>query len=130
MNISVGRIIDMQTAITKVAVALKFTVHVVQSFIKGHRKSGVISIKHSRDELSHLEWTSFSTFVCHIIIEKLVVVRFNWLLFVSVPKCRDVVPGSTDRPTVDETESTCIYVKRHTRHAQHPQLTHTLPGAS
>ena len=32
-----------------VAVALKFTVHVVQSFIKGHRKSGVILIKHSRD---------------------------------------------------------------------------------
>ena len=32
-----------------VAVALKFTVHGVQSFIKGHRKSGVISIKHSRD---------------------------------------------------------------------------------
>ena len=31
------------------AVALKFTVHGVQSFIKGHRKSGVISIKHSRD---------------------------------------------------------------------------------
>ena len=29
--------------------ALKFTVHVVQSFIKGHRKSGVISIKYSRD---------------------------------------------------------------------------------
>ena len=29
--------------------ALKFTVDVVQSFIKGHRKSGVISIKHSRD---------------------------------------------------------------------------------
>ena len=28
---------------------VKFTVHVVQSFIKGHRKSGVISIKHSRD---------------------------------------------------------------------------------
>ena len=27
--------------------ALKFTVHGVQSFIKGHRKSGVISIKHS-----------------------------------------------------------------------------------
>ena len=26
---------------------MKFTVHVVQSFIKGHRKSGVISIKHS-----------------------------------------------------------------------------------
>ena len=24
-------------------------VHVVQSFVKGHRKSGVISIKHSRD---------------------------------------------------------------------------------
>ena len=31
------------------AVALKFTVHGVQAFIKGHRKSGVISIKHSRD---------------------------------------------------------------------------------
>ena len=29
--------------------ALKLTVHVVQSFIKGHRKSGVISIKHSSD---------------------------------------------------------------------------------
>ena len=29
--------------------ALKFTVHGVQSFIKGQRKSGVISIKHSRD---------------------------------------------------------------------------------
>ena len=27
--------------------ALKFTVHVVQSFIKGHRKSGVTSRKHS-----------------------------------------------------------------------------------
>ena len=32
-----------------VAVALKFTVHGVQSFMKGHRKSGVISIKHSRN---------------------------------------------------------------------------------
>ena len=49
MNISVGGITEIQTAITKVAVALKFTVHGVQSFIKGHRKSGVISIKHSRD---------------------------------------------------------------------------------
>ena len=29
--------------------ALKFTVHVVQSFIKGHRKSGMFSIEHSRD---------------------------------------------------------------------------------
>ena len=29
--------------------ALKFTVHLVQSFIKGHRNSGVISIKHSGD---------------------------------------------------------------------------------
>ena len=51
-NISVGGVIEIQTAITKdlpVAVALKFTVHGVQSFIKGHRKSGVISIKHSRD---------------------------------------------------------------------------------
>ena len=34
--------------------ALKFTVHVVQAFIKGHRKSGVISIKHSRDITSPL----------------------------------------------------------------------------
>ena len=49
MNISVGGVIDIQTAITKDAVALKFTVHGVKSFIKGHRKSGVISIKHSRD---------------------------------------------------------------------------------
>ena len=39
--------------------ALKFTVHGVQSFIKGHRKSGVISIKHSRDiELAHLQWNN------------------------------------------------------------------------
>ena len=37
MNICVG------------AVALQFTVPVVQSFIKGHGKSGVILIKHSRD---------------------------------------------------------------------------------
>ena len=36
--------------------ALKFTVHGVQSFIKGPRKSGVISIQHSRDELAHLQW--------------------------------------------------------------------------
>ena len=42
MNTSVG------------AVALKFTVHGVQSFIKGHRKSGVISIKHSRDSHNYL----------------------------------------------------------------------------
>ena len=51
-NISIEGVIGIQTAITKdcqLAVALKFTVHVVQSFIKGHRKSGVISIKHSRD---------------------------------------------------------------------------------
>ena len=47
LNISVGGVIDIQTAIA-VAVVLKFTVHVIQSFIKGHRKSGVISIKHSR----------------------------------------------------------------------------------
>ena len=39
-----------------VAVALKFTVHVVQSFIKGHRKSGVISIKHSRDKLNDVRF--------------------------------------------------------------------------
>ena len=28
---------------------INFTVHVVNSFIKGRRKSGVISIKYSRD---------------------------------------------------------------------------------
>ena len=43
MNISVGGVIQIQTL--PVAVPLKFTVHVVQSFIKAHRKSGVISIK-------------------------------------------------------------------------------------
>ena len=42
--------------------ALKFTVHGVQSFIKGHRKSGVISIKHSR-ELAHVEWNNVR-FLC------------------------------------------------------------------
>ena len=39
MNISVWGIIDIQTAILPVAVALKLTVHVVQPFIKGHRRS-------------------------------------------------------------------------------------------
>ena len=43
-NISLEGVIEIQTAITKVAMALKFTVHVVQSFIKGRRKSGMISI--------------------------------------------------------------------------------------
>ena len=40
--------------------ALKFTVHGVQSFIKGHRKSGVISTKDSREiiELTHLQWNN------------------------------------------------------------------------
>ena len=48
--------------------ALKFTVHVVQSFIKGHRKSGEISIKHSRDithRINPLTVGSFSTYDCH-----------------------------------------------------------------
>ena len=49
MNISVGEVIEIINRRLPVAVALKFTVHVIQSFIKGHRKSGVISIKHSRD---------------------------------------------------------------------------------
>ena len=51
---SVRGVIENQIDITKGAVALKFTVHVVQSFIKEHRKSGVISIKHSRDKISPL----------------------------------------------------------------------------
>ena len=41
--------------------ALKFDVHVVQSFINGHIKSGVISIKHSRDitnRISTLTWNN------------------------------------------------------------------------
>ena len=38
--------------------ALKFTVHVVQSFIKGHRKSGVISMKHFRDNYNSLRMTA------------------------------------------------------------------------
>ena len=46
MNISIGGVIEIRLP---VAVALKFSVHVVQSFIKGHRKSGVISIRYSRD---------------------------------------------------------------------------------
>ena len=37
---------------------MKFTVHVVQSFIKGHRKSGVISIKHSRDMTNRISWNN------------------------------------------------------------------------
>ena len=37
MNISVGGVIDIQTAITKDCSSCG-SVHVVQSFIKGHRK--------------------------------------------------------------------------------------------
>ena len=54
--------------------ALKFTVHVVQSFIKGYRKSGVISIKHCRDnnqiELANLEWSNvrFLPVILHVIL--------------------------------------------------------------
>ena len=62
-NISVGGVIEIQT----VAVALKFTVHVVQSFVKGHRKSGVISIKHSRD-ITHLQWNN----VCFLPVNLLI----------------------------------------------------------
>ena len=39
---------------------------------------------------------------------------------------RDVMPGSTDQLTVDETEST--QVRKNSSH-KHPQLIHTLPGA-
>ena len=53
MNMSVGGVIDIQTTITIAKTAsscgLKITVHGVQSLIKGHRTSGVISKKHSRD---------------------------------------------------------------------------------
>ena len=69
MNISVGGVKEIQTAITKDCHALKFTVHVVQSLIKGHRTSGVISTKHSRDmtdRISPLRVGSFSTCDCHI----------------------------------------------------------------
>ena len=64
---------------------------------------------------------------------------YSLSVFVSAPKCRDIVPGSTDRPTDPPTDRpwmklkvhkcACVYVKRHhIRHAQHPQLIHTLPG--
>ena len=45
MKISVGGVIEIQTAITKDC----GSVHGVQSFIKGHINSGVISINASRD---------------------------------------------------------------------------------
>ena len=46
----------MSIAIVFQVVALKFTVHVVKSFIKGHRKSGVISLEIQLIELAHLQW--------------------------------------------------------------------------
>ena len=49
--------------------ALKFTVHVVQSFIKGHRKSGVISIKHSMaNQITYSGIIPNNTFDCHTIM--------------------------------------------------------------
>ena len=49
--ISVGRVVEIQTAITNSSCSSEIynllCMYVVQSFIKGHRKSGVISIKHS-----------------------------------------------------------------------------------
>ena len=53
-NISVWGAMDIQIAILPVAVhvALKFTVHVIQSLIKkGTQK--ICSIKHSRDKTNH-----------------------------------------------------------------------------
>ena len=43
--------------------ALKFTVHGVQSFIKEHRKSGVISIKRSRDITHRISPLNYSGFL-------------------------------------------------------------------
>ena len=57
----VGGVVEIQTGLP-VAVALKFTVHGVQSFIKGHRKSGVIPIEHSRD-MTHRISTLTSPFL-------------------------------------------------------------------
>ena len=59
--------------------ALKFTVHVVQSFIKGHGKSGVIPIKHSRDRthdyrIGPLEWNNGSFSTCDYILVHTIVV--------------------------------------------------------
>ena len=61
--------------------ALKFTVHVVQSFIKGHRKLGVILIKHSRD-----------------ITNPFSLLRVHGIMFVTVPVssirvCRCILSG-------------------------------------
>ena len=48
VHYSVGEVIEIQIK-TVSSCGSEITVHVVQLFIKGHRKSGVISIKHSRD---------------------------------------------------------------------------------
>ena len=52
--------------------ALKFTVHGVQSFIKGHRKSGVISIKHSRDITHRISPPTVVFYLClpHMLTHK------------------------------------------------------------
>ena len=49
MNISVGGVIDIQTAITIIIIknAGSCGSEIYCAFIRGHRKSGVISIKHS-----------------------------------------------------------------------------------
>ena len=52
--------------------------HGVQSFIKGHRKSGVISIKHSRDMTNRISpLGAFPTCDCHIIIIYTLVANYN-----------------------------------------------------
>ena len=61
---------------------MKFTVHGVQSFIKGHRKSGVISIKHSGDitliKLAHLQWNN----VCFLPVNATLDMQ-SWLVGLS-----------------------------------------------
>ena len=60
MNISVGGVIEIPTAITKDCQQL----WLCACSSKGHRKSGVISIKHSRDTLRlvFLAGSNFSEF--------------------------------------------------------------------
>ena len=52
MNISVGGVIEIQT---ETASSCGSQIYRVQSFIKGHRESGVIT---SRVELAHIQWNN------------------------------------------------------------------------
>ena len=80
--------------------ALKFTVHGVQSFIKGHRKSGVISTKHSRDITNRITplTVKFSTYDCHIYKHDIIQSITMHSVFFRLSECLDKRNKESETP--------------------------------